>query len=68
MPASPGVAESEAPHLLASLASADLLGVLPEVDGTPQEQVEQLVAAIATLPSRLWLHHLLGLPPTAQPR
>lgn len=68
MPGAPDPAEREAPHLLAALASADLLGVLPDVVGTPQEQVERLVDAITTLPSRPWLHGILGLDPTAQPR
>lgn len=67
MPANPGSAEGEAPHLLASLASADLLGVLPEVDGAPESQVEQLVSAITASPSRIWLHNILGLPADAQP-
>ena len=62
MPAQPGPAEREAPHLLAALASADLLGVLPEVGGTAREQVEQLADAITALPSRPWLHQALGLP------
>jgi hypothetical protein len=44
------------------------LGVLPDVVGTPHEQVEQLVDAITALPSRPWLHGILGLDRTAQPR
>jgi len=68
MPADPGAAEREAPHQLAALASADLLGVLPEVNGTAKEQVEQLADAITALPSRAWLHQALGLPVDAQPR
>jgi len=67
MPAEPGQAEREAPHILASLASADLLGVFPEVDGTQQEQVEQLVDAIIASPARPWLHQALGLRPDAHP-
>lgn len=65
IPAQPDPSEREAPHLLASLASADLLGVLPEVDGAAREQVERLADAITTLPSRLWLHQALGLPANA---
>ena len=68
MPAEPDTAEQEAPHMLAALASADLLGVFPEVAGSPQEQVEQLAMAIALSPARPWLHQALGLAATAQPR
>lgn len=62
MPEQPGVAEREAPHLLASLASADLLGVLPEVTGSAEAQVEQLAAALAAMPTLPWLLHAIGLP------
>jgi dethiobiotin synthetase len=61
MPAHPGVAEADAPHELASLASADLLGVLPEVTGTTEERVEQLASQIATLPTLPWLTQAIGL-------
>jgi dethiobiotin synthetase len=67
MPSEPGAAESDAPHLLASLASADLLGVLPEVNGTPEARIEQLVDAILALPSRPWLDNVLGLPAGTAP-
>jgi dethiobiotin synthetase len=67
MPAEPGPAEREAPHMLASLASAEPLGVLPEVDGTPMEQIEQLADAVSRSPSRFWLHQALGLDPGTQP-
>ena len=65
MPADPDLAAAEAPHQLATLASAPLLGVLPEVAGNPQEQVGQLSSAIAGLPSLPWLLAALGiaLPP-----
>jgi dethiobiotin synthetase len=65
MPAQPELAAEEAPHQLASLASADLLGVLPEVAGTPEEQIEQLSGIIAGLPTLPWLLKALGitLPP-----
>jgi len=66
MPGEPDLAEREAPHMLASLASADLLGVFPEVAGTPQEQVERLVDAILTSPARRWLNQALGMPPDAE--
>lgn len=62
MPAQPGLAEAEAPHLLASLASADLLGVLPEVAGSEESRVEQLADALAGLPTLPWLMHAIGLP------
>ncbi|TLM69333.1 MAG: dethiobiotin synthase [Deltaproteobacteria bacterium] len=61
MPAKPDVAEQEAPHQLASLASADLFGVFPEVAGTAEEQVEQLADAFAGMPTRSWLINSLGL-------
>jgi dethiobiotin synthetase len=65
MPAHPDLAAAEAPHQLAALASADLLGVLPEVAGTPEEKIEQLSDAIAVLPTLPWLLTALGitLPP-----
>jgi dethiobiotin synthetase len=61
MPGQPDVAEREAPHLLASLASADLLGVLPDVAGSAEAQVEQLAEALASLPTLPWLLHAIGL-------
>jgi dethiobiotin synthetase len=63
MPACPSEAEREAPHLLSSLASADLLGVLPEVTGTEQERVIALAKEIETLPAYQWLLTGLGLHP-----
>jgi dethiobiotin synthetase len=62
MPSQPGLAEQEAPHLLASLASADLLGVLPEVAGPVESRVEQLADALATLPTLAWLIRAIGVP------
>ncbi len=63
MPPDPDLAAKEAPHALASLASADLLGVLPEIDGSPQEQTEQLSKIISDLPTVTWLLMNLGLSP-----
>lgn len=62
MPSNPDIAEQEAPHQLASLASADLFGVLPEVSGCAEEQVEQLAEIIGGLPTLPWLNNRLGLP------
>lgn len=61
MPSQPDAAEASAPHTLASLASADLLGVLPRAEGNEREKVEALVAAFATLPTLPWLLANLGL-------
>jgi dethiobiotin synthetase len=61
MPQQPDAAEALAPHNLASLASADLLGVLPKVEGSEQEKVKALAEAIAGLPTLPWLHTALGI-------
>jgi dethiobiotin synthetase len=61
MPEQPGDAEREAPHLLAALASADLLGVLPEVIGTEQEKVATLAGKIDQMPAYQWFLSGLGL-------
>lgn len=61
MPQDPDEAEREAPHLLASLASADLLGVLPRIDGTDREIVERMSRLIGDLPAYNWLLGGLGL-------
>ena len=44
MPASPDPACKTAPHTLASLVSADLLGVLPEIVGEEPEEIVKLIA------------------------
>jgi dethiobiotin synthetase len=62
MPLHPGIVEQEAPHELAALASANLLGVLPEVAGSPEEQIERLADALAGMPTLSWMTHILGLP------
>ncbi|MBE0504588.1 MAG: dethiobiotin synthase [Desulfuromonadales bacterium] len=61
MPAQPDEAEETAPHTLSSLASAAILGVLPEVDGPDRDKVLTLSAALKTLPSLPWLHAALGV-------
>ncbi len=61
MPESPGDAEREAPHLLASLASADLLGVLPEVLGSDQDKVEILAGEVDKMPAYQWFVGGIGL-------
>lgn len=59
MPPVPDEAEKAAPHTLAALASADLLGVLDQVSGTPEERITALAAQLAKLPTLPWL--LAGL-------
>lgn len=66
MPQEPDQAGESAPHTLSSLASADLLGVLPKVDGTAREQVVQLSDAISALPTLDQLLSNLGLPAGGQ--
>lgn len=61
MPTHPDEAAETAPHTLSSLASADILGVLPEVSGTEQEKVITLSATLKTLPSLPWLLAALGV-------
>ncbi len=62
MPAHPDAAEASAPHTLASLASADLLGVLSRIDsGSEHDKVTALAAEIATLPTLPWLLNNLDL-------
>jgi len=61
MPQAPTRVESEAPHLLSSMASSDLLGVLPEVYGSDEEKVIKLAAEIEQLPAYQWLLSGLGL-------
>lgn len=65
MPEHPDAAEQSAPHALASLASADLLGVLGRVEGDDRSKAEALAGEIASLPTLPWLLANLGL--TGQP-
>jgi len=60
-PQQPDAAEALAPHTLASLASADLLGVLPWVEGDERKKIDILAEAIAGLPTLPWLMQALGL-------
>lgn len=62
MPVRPDLAEETAPHTLASLASADLLGVLPQVAGEGMARIEALADALEELPTLPWLLTALGLP------
>ena len=61
MPLQPGRAEESAPHILASLASADLLGVLNEANGDDREKVSALAGQISRLPTLPWLLAGLGV-------
>lgn len=61
MPSQPDLAEQEAPHLLAMLGSADLLGVLPEVTAEEHDRIVQLAVEIGALPTLGWLLQALGL-------
>jgi len=61
MPAQPDEAAESTPHTLASLASADILGVLPEVDGNDREKVVGLSNTLKTLPTLPWLLAALGV-------
>ncbi len=61
MPEKPDQAEKSAPHLLASLASADVLSVFPEVEGTDQQKVVQLANIIEQHPAYRWLVSAMGL-------
>jgi len=61
MPADPDEAQAEAPHSLASLASADLLAVLPEVNGQDRERVLALAADLRHQSTLPWLLAGLGL-------
>ena len=63
MPVRPDAAEEAAPHLLAALASADLLGVFPEVAGTPENRIDQLADVLGNSPALPWLLRAIGLPP-----
>ena len=62
MPDKPDMAEEQAPHSLASLATAELLGVTPHVaTADPYQAVDQLADAIAAMPTYKKLLTLIGL-------
>ncbi|MDT8440959.1 MAG: dethiobiotin synthase [Desulfuromonadales bacterium] len=61
MPDQPGLAEKEAPHSLAALASADLLAVLPEASGNSEQQVAALAEELRQIPTLPWLLNALGI-------
>jgi len=61
MAAEPDLAAEEAPPLLAMIASADLLGVLPEVEGNERERIEKMSQEIGQLQTLGWLLQSLGL-------
>lgn len=60
MPERPDLAEREAPHMLAALASAELLGVLPQAFGNDHEKVDTLARYLPTLPTLPWLLDAIG--------
>jgi len=62
LPAHPDEAQRNAPHAIASLASAELLASLPEVAGEPIRQVEALAAHLQDSPALPWLLAAIGLP------
>lgn len=61
LPSSPGLAEEQAAHHLSSMASADLLGVLPEVEGDDKQMITKLSEAISELRAYNWLTVGLGV-------
>jgi len=62
MPPEPDAAEESSPHALASLASADLLGVLPRVQGDDRRKVAALATEIGALRTLSWLLTNLEIP------
>lgn len=61
MPETPDQAEEQAPHLLGSMASADLMAVLPEVSGSEKNKIQLLSEAIGASPTYNWLTVGLGI-------
>ncbi|TYP00339.1 dethiobiotin synthase [Geothermobacter ehrlichii] len=60
LPEHPDEAQRNAPHAIASLASADLLASLPEVFGEPMQQVEELANHLQHSPTLPWLLAAIG--------
>ncbi|GAB4173120.1 MAG: dethiobiotin synthase [Geothermobacteraceae bacterium] len=61
MPAAPDEAEANAPHAIASLASASLLATLPQIETAMPKGIDQLADALENAPSLPWLLGALGL-------
>jgi dethiobiotin synthetase len=61
MPEHPDDVESEAPHMLASLASTGILGVLPEISSPEEEKISSLSRIFEELPTYGWLLDALNL-------
>jgi len=61
MPNQPDTAENNAPHAIASLGSASILGVLPHIDGSDEDIYLRLADHFAQMETRPWLHAALGL-------
>jgi dethiobiotin synthetase len=61
-PVEPAPAQKNAPHALAALASADLLAVFSQHQGSPKEIVTQLAAELPSQAGYNWLNMKLGLP------
>ncbi|RME36181.1 MAG: dethiobiotin synthase [Deltaproteobacteria bacterium] len=61
MPATPDEAEANAPHAIASLASAPLLATLPHIDAGMPAGIDLLADALERSPSLPWLQQALGL-------
>lgn len=61
MPVNPDQAAEGAPKQLAMIASADLLGVMPEVTGSDQECILKLAEEIGQMQTLGWLLQAIGL-------
>ena len=59
-PEQPGLAEQSAPHLIASLAGAPLLGIFPHLEGDDREVVAGLAARLAGEPATRILLREIG--------
>jgi len=61
VPEAPSEAEANAPHAIASLASAPLLATLPQVETDIPKGIDLLADALENSPSLPWLTGALGL-------